>query len=577
MDDLPRSVGRYEILEELGRGSMSRVYLAYDSNLDRKVAVKVLRSTGPVEVAEELTKRFVLEARAAGKLSHPGIVRVYDADTDPQIGVSYLAMEWVQGRSLQNLLEAEGRLEVRRAVEIAAQVAEALDYAHLCGRVHRDVKPSNILLGRGGEARVSDFGVAKILSESHTITGHLLGTPLYMSPEQVAGEPVDGRSDLFSLGVVLYRSVSGSVPFGGDSLISVAYKIVNVDPRPLPLKRTEPSQLLGSVLERLLMKDPRDRYQTGAEVADALREVGDKWVRAAGEEVLSLPTWRPRLEPAADAGRSRVRSLEDTQTVSPTEKEAEPAGKEARDESTVEILTPPVRQLVDIRRPPHLAKWRPEWEGRRGPRRSSLVASVLCALLVTALAVAVIGRRSTLTPDAIPEVPEQRQASRLGEAPESSAAPTPIAVEGMPVSELSSRLPSAAGEGEEPTASKARPEVLGRGGAEPSGLVALSTLEILYRHRSREGYVSVWVDREKVWTERLTGSRNPFLWIVGYRARALLKVPEGLHSVEVRVTAPAKGIDAARVVRRHFRGGETRRRRVSVERKSNRLRLHWET
>ena len=157
-------------------------------------------------------------------------MRVYDADTDPDLRIPYIAMEWVQGRSLRHLLDDGSRLSGPRTLEILEQVARALDYAHRAGRIHRDIKPSNILISTEGIAKVSDFGVAKIVSESHTISGQVLGTPAYMSPEQVRDDPLDGRSDLFSLGAVLYQCVSGGTPFTGESLVQVVYKILNVDP-----------------------------------------------------------------------------------------------------------------------------------------------------------------------------------------------------------------------------------------------------------------------------------------------------------------------------------------------------------
>ncbi len=558
METIPKTIARYEILKELGKGSMSRVYLAYDPNLDREVALKILLSNWPPEVSEELRKRFVLEARAAGKLSHPGIVRVYDADTDPSTGVSFLAMEWVDGRSLQDLLEAEGKLPLRVAVEIIIQVAEALDYAHECGRVHRDVKPSNILLSPDGRARISDFGVAKILSESHTLTGHLLGTPLYMSPEQVKGDPIDGRSDLFSLGVVLYRSLSGSVPFGGDSLISVAYKIVNVDHRPLSLKGSEEGERLGKVLERILEKDPGDRFSSGQEMAAALRQIGEDWEPGEDKEVVRLALSKSPPTPAPEPEAAASRPAEDTLPVEPSAAPAEPAEK-GLGESTVEILSPPV---LDVARPSWLAR-RPRPRRRAGPRLARLAASVLWAVFLTLLVVAVIGRRLTPSPDVVVVQAEE------------AVAESPMGATTDGEEERLSSGPAPSVPAVDPNAGAAATEIPVAGGQPAVGRV-LSNLEILYRHRYREGYMSVWVDQEKVWSQELRRSRNPLFWLIGSRTSAFLRMPEGLHSVEVRVTAPRKGIDASKVVESSFRGGETRRLKVSVDRDSNRLELDWE-
>ena len=240
MDSLaqvPDSIGRYEILSQLGRGSMGRVYLALDPHIDRKIALKVLEPFGDVPPGQEdtLQNRFILEARAAGRLSHPGVVTIFDAGTDPKSDLSYIAMEWVEGPSLERLIKEQGSLPVRDSLDIVHQVALALDAAHRQGLVHRDVKPGNILLDNEGQAKVTDFGIAKLARLNMTMTGWVPGTPFYMSPEQVRNEDVDGRSDLFSLGVVLYQCLTGQVPFEGDSLASITYKILEIDPRPTRL------------------------------------------------------------------------------------------------------------------------------------------------------------------------------------------------------------------------------------------------------------------------------------------------------------------------------------------------------
>ncbi len=269
----PERIGRFEILGELGRGSMGRVYLALDPNIDRKVAIKVLDPVGSSrpEEEEELRRRFVLEARAAGRVNHPGIVTVYDASAGPD-GTSFIAMEWVDGPSLDRLVAESGPLPVERAVDIAVQVAEALDAAHAAGLVHRDVKPANVLLDRSGRARISDFGIAKFTTMSNTATGRILGSPFYMAPEQVRNDPVDHRADIFSLGIVLYQLLSGVSPFGGDSLASVTYRIIESDPEPIRRLNAAVSPRLAAVIERALAKDPAARFQSAAAFARALEE-----------------------------------------------------------------------------------------------------------------------------------------------------------------------------------------------------------------------------------------------------------------------------------------------------------------
>ena len=270
--ETPDRIGRYEVLKELGSGSMGRVFLARDPNIDRHVAIKVLAPLRGVAATEEaeLRRRFILEARAAGRVNHPGIVTIHDAESDPASGNSFIAMEWVDGESLEELLHRQ-TLPVGEAVRLGEQLALALDAAHRAGLVHRDIKPANILLDRSGRAKISDFGIAKFASMSNTAAGRLVGSPFYMSPEQVRNESLDGRSDLFSLGTVLYQAVTGKVPFASDSLAGITYKILEIDPPPASSVDPEINSELGAVIGRALEKDPAARFQNGRDFAQALR------------------------------------------------------------------------------------------------------------------------------------------------------------------------------------------------------------------------------------------------------------------------------------------------------------------
>lgn len=276
MGEALTSIGRYEIISELGAGAMARVYLARDPNIDRKIALKVLEPRGLVAELEmdELRNRFLVEARAAGNLRHASAVAIYDADYDPRTGYSFIAMEWVDGQSLDQFLKGPERLSLEQATTIICQVAGALDAAHAQGLIHRDIKPANILLDNASNAKLSDFGIAKIESLELTSTGQVLGTPFYMSPEQIRDEPLDGRSDLFSLGVVLYQCVTGELPFRSDSLPALTHKILNVDPRPPRFIDPKLPEHISSALNKALSKAPEDRFQSGADLAVALgREI----------------------------------------------------------------------------------------------------------------------------------------------------------------------------------------------------------------------------------------------------------------------------------------------------------------
>jgi serine/threonine protein kinase len=265
-------IGRYRIVKEIGRGAMGIVYLATDPTIGRSVAIKTvrLRDVDNAQQREKLRERLFREARSAGVLSHPNIVTIYDmAEED---GVAYIAMEYVDGPTFEDIMASGKSLDSSKMFAILRQTATALDYAHTKGIIHRDIKPANIMLGRDGNVKVTDFGIAKInaAADSYTITGTLVGTPNYMSPEQVQGTEVTGRSDQFSLAVIAYEILTGERPFPGEQLSTVVYKIVAEDPvSPQRLNRTLGPYIEG-VLRKGLSKKPGNRYRTCAEFVGSL-------------------------------------------------------------------------------------------------------------------------------------------------------------------------------------------------------------------------------------------------------------------------------------------------------------------
>lgn len=284
-----RQAGRYQILELIGRGGMATVYKAHDPGIDRTIAIKFLHASLCED--EQYRSRFLREARAAGMLSHPNIATVHDVGEIE--GRPYMAMELLDGDPLNDLMTGGTLFPVREVVEIGIQLARALDYAHSKGIVHRDIKPANIVRLKGSTViKVTDFGIAHMASSSmtqHTQMGDVLGTPQYMSPEQTMGQKIDGRSDLFSVGVVLYQLLTGMRPFDGDSIVALMLKIAKEEPTPIEKLRNDVPPSLRRVVERCLSKQPERRYQNGAELAEALIKV----IREIDEEARHRQ--RPRI------------------------------------------------------------------------------------------------------------------------------------------------------------------------------------------------------------------------------------------------------------------------------------------
>jgi len=271
--DRPKTLGRYEIQEVLGKGAMGTVYKGLDPAIDRLVALKTIRLDAVAEESEiqELKERMVREAKAAGKLSHPNIVTVYDVGHEGDL--QYIAMEYLEGYTLEEIIKRQVVLNYKIVAKIIVQVCDALDYAHDRGIVHRDIKPANIMVMNNFQAKVMDFGIARLeTSTSMTQTGIAMGTPNYISPEQLQGKPVDRRSDIFALGVVLYEFLTQEKPFRGENLSQLIYNIINFNP-PSPVEKNESvPMILSRVTMRAITKDPQGRYQRAGELAAELKE-----------------------------------------------------------------------------------------------------------------------------------------------------------------------------------------------------------------------------------------------------------------------------------------------------------------
>jgi len=393
-------LGRYVIQSELGRGAMVVVYKALDSVLERPVAVKTVNISLERDHADKYEQRFYQEARAAGALNHPNIVTIHDVGKAGD--VVFMAMEYIEGVELRSLI-GEGRpLRVAQALTIAAQVAEGLAYAHQRGVVHRDIKPANIMVVANGPVKITDFGIARMRGTGDlTQTGMLLGSPKYMSPEQVIGKRADHRSDIFSLGVILYEMLCGAAPFNGENVTALMYQIVNFVPPAPSSVNSEVPHLLDYIVAKMLAKPLEERYQDAAEVARDLREAerqlstptSDTQALRASSTTLALP--QPKLMDA-DAktmvlAQSVARTREADHVTAPEEPAAPPAHGLASSFDSAEAtqrlasltgVTAPqttTQAMKSIPRPPS-GKWR---------RRDWLVVggAALCGLIAAGMIV----------------------------------------------------------------------------------------------------------------------------------------------------------------------------------------------
>jgi len=462
---------------------MGVVYKARDPKIDRFVAVKTisLSSQNPEE-EREYRERFFHEAQAAGRLLHPGIVTIFDTGEDPEGHIAFIVMEFIAGQSLDRLLsEKTKRLPLDAALRLAEELAEALDHAHGQGVVHRDMKPANVLVTPEGHAKIADFGIAKVNLAHLTLPGRALGTPAYMSPEQLEGEPVDKRSDLFSLGAILYHMVTGYGPFQGDSATTVCFKVANRDPVRATAFDPDLPPELDAVIARAMAKDPAQRYQRGLEFALDLREL-----RGRRQTISKSASGGSRFRGAREV---LARSVGDVTTHVPSASLV-PVG-------FFEMLGHAARQAPTFIRVKILSWW------RRPAVRIGLVFSV------ATISLGLFAYHKSLP---------SRSSSQIG--------------------------PSATvGASGEPTAAVSGPNAIDHGAGqvsnskEPSKAVADSTLNIRIEHRFSAAKLSLWIDDKLAYDRPLRGQIkkhwNPFRMDV--RETETVRLAAGKHRILVRV------------------------------------------
>ncbi len=528
--------GRYEILAELGRGSMGIVYKARDPKINRIVAVKTVSLEGQLpEEKLEYRERFFREAEAAGRLSHPNIVTIFDVGEEPDTHIPYIVMEFVGGQSLEKLLsDNRHRMPLQTALRLALELAEALDCAHGQGVVHRDLKPANILLTEDGRAKIADFGVAKLNQANHTLAGHVLGTPAYMSPEQLNGDAVDGRSDVFSLGVILYTVLTGYRPFQGTSALTVSLKVVSHEPVRASVLDSDLPHGLDYIIARAMAKDPSQRYQQAREMARDIQEMCDgrepgskaqqaDWSQAseATATANARARWaasRPAMERQSGLGRGRGHFLRAVGQKALRQMPANFFLTAALIAATCLIFGIGLSYVVK----PQAA---PPGVSRKENPDPTIPVNTPIALGTTTPASA--------NSDADQPVPAPEKAV----AQAHPAAPIKVAKKTVSIAPRVAAVPS--------TAST----------MVPAAGVSSATLEIDVGHNFKAAHLSIWVDGHPMYTQLLEGNDKKRLIVFhnvhGHESQAIQVVP-GKHSVRVQVVSDGNSNDQSASVTGEF-------------------------
>lgn len=519
-----KQFGRYEILSELGRGAMGVVYKGRDPQIDRLVALKTISLWGQEPDEEkEFRLRFMNEAQAAGRLHHSGIVSVFDVGEDPENHDPYIVLEYVPGESLNRVLSREKKLPLDRALKLAAEIADALDYAHAQGVIHRDIKPANILITQDGRAKIADFGIAKLNLSHFTMPGRVLGTPAYMAPEQLSGEAVDGRSDLFSLGVILYAMVTGHSPFQGNSATTVCFKVANREPiAASALDMTLPPQL-DAVISRAMAKDPNERYQRGSDFADDLRILQ--------QSVRATPTTTSRLRTGTG---TRSALTGNSTALRPAAQPAAPsvvpsifANAKSRDLMLgalalilIAIVAGQAKLFVNL---PKI-----DWGGSAAAPTTLTTASVDSSKLTP--------QEQNAPPKVVQTVPDPPTPARKSVSKASHTAAKPI-------------------------------------------VVPLSTVELAVQHQFKDATLYIWVDDRLALTLPLHGTAQKKLVVFnGVRGitSETLKVPAGKRVLRFRALSTDQTVDLSKTLSAEFVGGDTKSLSISFEKHNSAIRLNWQ-
>ena len=518
--------GRYEIVGELGRGAMGVVYKARDPQIERSVAIKTVSLwRQEAEEEQEFRLRFLNEAQAAGRLHHSGIVSIFDVGESPENRDPYIVLEYVAGESLNRILARDKKLPLATALKLAEEVAEALDYAHAQGVVHRDIKPANILVTETGHAKIADFGIAKLNLAHFTLPGRVLGTPAYMAPEQLSGEGVDGRSDLFSLGVILYAMVTGHSAFQGSSATTVCFKVANRDPvAASALDMTLPPQL-DAVISRAIAKNPDERYQRGSEFAEDLRTLQRNY--QPGSTTTSLQAITGIGMRAVGARASTASAIRPVAAVADAEQVVRYA-----------LLKAPIRDLA-------------------------IGAAVMVLLVIvgaqTKLLV-ITPRVAVNAPSVAPPSADPASSSSTGQSTQTVPLSPPPAVPIAAHKRAHSKNPHPA----------TQPKQI---------VVPTSALDLGIQHQFKDATLFLWVDDKLAWTRALHGGVQKKLVVFnGIRGveSETLQIPAGHHVLRFRALSADHTTDLSKSVSAEFIGGDTKSLQVTFDKHNTVMRLNWE-
>ncbi len=585
-------LGRYELDAEIGRGAMGLVYQAHDPKIDRVVAIKTISLfSQEIEDEKEFRERFFLEAKAAGRLSHPGIVTIFDVGEEPETHEPYIVMEFVSGQPLNKILAVNNRkLALGPALQITQEIAEALNYAHSQGVVHRDVKPANILITMEGHVKIADFGIAKLNQGLMTMPGQVLGSPAYMAPEQLSGEYADARSDLFSLGVILYSMLTGFRPFQGNSAATVSYKVVNRDPLPVTSFDSEFPAELDRLVSRAIAKDPEQRFQSGAEMAQEIQRLRERHelmnqTAAAlttitdpldGTGVVKAPVPRAAVTPKTQTSSTiRIERARAETTPSRTTGTAQSQVPEA----------PKVAVAPKPRVPIAMPAWVPELKSKLLNAQFPVVSKeiAIAAASILTLAIVFIGFEAIHSKKAKAQIASAAissvQTSTLNQS-SNVATPEAQSAEDTPAEEVKEvevhkapRHPKTKVETKPKTpaentsiasSSSAAPALIpatGVAGKTPASVQnvkatiapapATATLELQIEYQFSEAEASVWFDNQLIYSQKLYGESKKRALVfkkVEGKEHSTVKVPAGEHRIHVRIQSEDEQYDQSQTI-----------------------------